>query len=376
MRTRAVITWDTRQSTSYGTLRTYWLLGFSQDSPGGANLYATRAFIQFAGFTFGKATSFFELHNGAAYSYMAPRFDPTTGDSGWQVAGYTAQFGNGVSATLAIEEPRRQITSNAFAALPGTAWTSNLRGVDEPDIVANWRVDQTWGSAQVAVALHNASAAYYSTASEVSGHPSDKWGWAALAAIVLRNAGCPGCVLSLQGVYSEGAARYAGNLAGSVSPAYNKYMAGAKLGVGWIAEAVFNGTGTSIELTKIWSFQGAYEYVWNPNWKSSIYSTYGNVDYNANATTYICAGQTAATFLSAAGQCNPDFRFWQIGHRTQWTPVPGLYMGVDVVYEKLFTAHKGTATVGANGPKPAGTYNITDVDNWSATFRIHRDVVP
>jgi hypothetical protein len=182
----------------------------------------------------------------------------------------------------------------------------------------------------------------------------------------------------LQGVYSEGAARYAGNLAGTVSPAYNKYGAGAKLGVGWIAEAVFAGTtpgtGTSIELTRIWSFQGAYEYVWNPNWKSSIYATYGNVDYNSNATAYICAGQTAATFLAAS--CNPDFRFLAVGHRTQWTPLPGLYMGVDILYERLYTAHKGTATVGANGPKPAGVYNITDMDNWSATFRIHRDVVP
>jgi hypothetical protein len=414
MRTRAVLTWDTRQSTSYGTLRTYWLLGFSQDSPGAAGLYATRAFIQFAGFTFGKATSFFELHNGAAYSYMAPRFDPTTGDSGWQVAAYTAQFGNGVSATFSVEEPRRNLVTDttAFAttvATPGTTATGTLGtitaqlnypfttvgvapgndqlGPDLPDFVSNWRVDQTWGSAMFSTALHKVGAGYYGVSglgAAINGHPSDKWGWAALAAIVLRNAGCPGCVLSLQGVYTEGAARYAASIGHNLG--FNKFTAGANLGVGWISEGVFAGAGSSLELTKIWSAQGAYEYVWNPNWKSSIYANYAVIDYNSTATGYICAsaavvssggaGGTAPGAFWAPSNCNPDFKHLAVGHRTQWTPVPGLYMGVDVLYEKLYTAFAGTASVRQNGAQPAGTYNIVNQDNWSITWRIHRDVVP
>src|SRR5688572_25821472 len=59
-RTRALITVDTRQQTAYGTLRTYILLGYSQDSTIAETtappVYMTRGFIQIAGFTFGKAT--------------------------------------------------------------------------------------------------------------------------------------------------------------------------------------------------------------------------------------------------------------------------------------------------------------------------------
>src|SRR5262245_26190820 len=72
-RVRAISSFDTRQQTAYGTLRTYLILGYTQDSvdngtaatlftgAGNTSLYATRAFIQIAGFTFGKATSFFDF---------------------------------------------------------------------------------------------------------------------------------------------------------------------------------------------------------------------------------------------------------------------------------------------------------------------------
>ena len=65
MRARAVYTLDARTQTEYGTLRAYVLIGATWDSPlvqsvagNQATLYATRAFIQFAGFTVGRATSF------------------------------------------------------------------------------------------------------------------------------------------------------------------------------------------------------------------------------------------------------------------------------------------------------------------------------
>ena len=59
MRTRGVITVDTREQTDYGVVRTYISLGHTGDSPTPQGLYANRGFIQFAGFTFGLAESFF-----------------------------------------------------------------------------------------------------------------------------------------------------------------------------------------------------------------------------------------------------------------------------------------------------------------------------
>ena len=110
-RTRALITVDTRQQTAYGTLRTYILLGYSQDSTAPEStspaVYMTRGFIQIAGFTFGKATSFFDVVPGASFAYNAGMFfHPDTGDAGKMLAAYTAQFGNGLSGTIALEQAR------------------------------------------------------------------------------------------------------------------------------------------------------------------------------------------------------------------------------------------------------------------------------
>src|SRR5882757_4460887 len=66
-RTRAVISWDVRQQTEYGMLRTYLRFGVEQTTPftsGGGSSgtpFFDRGFIQFAGFTVGKSQSFFDL---------------------------------------------------------------------------------------------------------------------------------------------------------------------------------------------------------------------------------------------------------------------------------------------------------------------------
>ena len=96
--------------------------------------------------------------------------------------GYTAQFGNGFSASIAAEAPRKtQIVTKAFLA--GTSMAAPLAsgglasngygGFQAPDIVANLRVDQAWGSAQIMGALHQVNMQYY-TLGLGRGHPDDK----------------------------------------------------------------------------------------------------------------------------------------------------------------------------------------------------------
>ena len=159
-------TFDTRQQTAYGTLRTYLLMGFSQDLDRGAGhvirrVYMTRGFIQIAGFTFGKATSFFDFVSTAAVAYnagMPTRSD--TGDAGQMVAAYTAQFGNGLSATISVEQTRRAATIYLEPAIAGqlgggalacATLGSRRRNLQRrsQDIVGNIRIDQAWGSAQI-----------------------------------------------------------------------------------------------------------------------------------------------------------------------------------------------------------------------------------
>ena len=76
---------------------------------------SNRAFIQFAGFTFGMTQSFYDFYSQSATSFFGGMINPAsdTGDAGEFVFGaYTAQFGNGLSATLALENPRTTAVLN------------------------------------------------------------------------------------------------------------------------------------------------------------------------------------------------------------------------------------------------------------------------
>src|SRR5260221_6804694 len=112
MRTRAYAWFDSRQQTEYGTLRSYLQIGVNYDSPNpsNTNFNANRAFIQFAGFTVGTAQSFYDFYSSPASSFFGPNASDT-GDPGWKVFAYTAQYGNGFSATFSIEEPRNFSTA-------------------------------------------------------------------------------------------------------------------------------------------------------------------------------------------------------------------------------------------------------------------------
>ena len=71
---------------------------------------------------------------------------------------YTAEFGNGVSGTIGLDEPvvfNRAYVYNLstglnFAGLSGSAYA----GDRAPDVVGNIRVDQAWGLFQISGAVH------------------------------------------------------------------------------------------------------------------------------------------------------------------------------------------------------------------------------
>jgi len=408
-RTRAHATFDTRQQTPYGTLRTYLLLGYSQDSTIAPTtsppVYMTRGFIQFAGFTFGKATSFFDFVSTAAVAYNAGFLHtPDTGDAGQMVAAYTAQLGNGLSFTVSAEQTRQLPTTyvgffaaNPFGTLGVLPATNHLagipggtaQGVGTMDFVANIRIDQAWGSAQVSGAIHDVSAAYYPVdafgfangINELNGRPDNEWGWAASAGLRL-NAPMIAAGDYFQGAvhYCEGATKYCAGA--SVTSASPLHFAGSTVGFGFYTDAVFGGTSlfadplsgsNQLELTTSWSVMASFEHFWTPNWRTSLYGSYVDISHNSNATAMIC---DLGVFFGPG--CNPDFVSWNIGSRTQWDIVRGLYVGVDVIYQRLETAQPGFNPVllGAQGAKPAGFYTVEDQEALTVTWRIHRDVLP
>jgi hypothetical protein len=427
-RTRALITVDTRQQTAYGTLRTYILLGYSQDSTIAETtsppVYMTRGFLQIAGFTFGKATSFFDIVPGASFAYNAGMFfHPDTGDAGKMLAAYTAQFGNGVSGTISVEQARVR----GIARVPGSSYAIStnpaqfidggvVAGVSEyPDLVGNIRIDQSWGSWLVGAAAHVNRGQYFGilppatgTNTLNTGAPDSKVGWAVTTGFILNLPMiAPGDRLSAGVVYSEGAVGYA-----AVTPSgtvWNRFD-GAEFGTGFWEDAVYAG-GTlaaagcpatvggcgKINLTTAWSASAAFEHLWTPALKTSIYGSYIDVSHNAAANFLICnsAGGVFPGGLPAVTGCSADWSAWNIGSRTQWEPVKGLVMGIDVIYNKLnsapvngtglvnLTGAGGIPSTSAGNATCAGVpvagvpcYRVVDPDAVTTTFRIQRDFLP
>src|SRR6478609_302706 len=298
-RARGYITVDARNQTEYGTVRGYIAVGVSENEHGGDvaasnNFSANRAFIQWAGFTFGRAQSFFDFYSNPATSYWGAFPGSDTGDGGWFVMGYTAQFGNGFSATIAAEAPRKTVIVNGAFPLIGVPGNS-YGGFQAPDVVANLRVDQAWGSAQIMGALHDVNATYYidsgnSFASLGSGHPDDKLGWVIGGGIKLN---APffgvGDYFQSQVNYTQGALRYVFQ---TTQPSWTINDSGNSAGFGPIADAVYggfvNGTGvlaaTSLELTTAWNVNAAFEHFWSPRWRTSLYGGYAAVTYGGAAS--------------------------------------------------------------------------------------------
>jgi hypothetical protein len=348
-----------------------------------------RGFIQVAGFTLGKASSFFDIYPNASFGYnVGNNYVPDTGDSGQILAAYTMQFGNGVSATVAIEESRRGAvtftgTANAFVlgsmavqnSLGGPA--ANISGW--PDVVVNARIDQAWGSILAGFALHDTSGGYYG-ATEITGHPTNNLGWAAtIGGIFNLPMIAPGDRFAFQFVYSDGAVRYTAlNHPTSGMLKFNSNT----VGFGFATDGVY-GPGGSVQNTTAWSIAAGFEHLWNPSLRTSLYGSYWEVTHNATAIAAICSNATNASGLAAGAVawggagCNPNFSSYTIGSRTQWEPVRGWIMGLDVMYLSLKSASTATGVLaGITSGAKTGTFTVADQSAWEFTFRTQRDYHP
>ncbi|MDN5006142.1 porin [Bradyrhizobium sp. GCM10027634] len=414
MRAREDLTVDTRTATEYGLVRTYfdavftWTTGSysgigagatgydvigggsTASAPGNASggnisggaLGVYYAFIQFAGFTLGKAVSQFDA---PWINYPGNNFDQLVGGSGTTngapQATYTADFGQGVSGTISVQDQTLNFQTNLWntagmtttGVLGGAYGSSDFGGTRAPDIVGNIRVDQAWGLFQASVAAHDNHAAYYGAA-EATGHPADKWGWAVQLALSIKNIPTgAGDVINLSGVYTEGASRY--NFQELAATSYSMFgssnAAYQSIGFAGVSDAVF-APGGGLELTKTYGFRGAYTHNWSPYWNTGLYGAWAAVNYSGTAKSLICG---SAAFATLTGACNPDFNIGQVGVITRWTPVKNLTFSADFTYSHLDQKYSGTITTPAltSVAKPATTYELKDQDTYSLLLRAQRN---
>lgn len=408
---------DTRTATEYGVVRTYANLVYSWAGggyggagtglTGGATAYDSGnasgaggigalhggklgvyyAFIQFAGFTMGKAISQF---SAPWTNYPGNGFDGLPGGGGTATGvdqlSYTWDFGQGIAFSLSAQDPVQYYQTNLYnvsgataAGIAGGSYGANdFGGSRAPDLVAMLRIDQAWGLFQASFAAHDNHAGYYG-AFETSGHPADKWGWAGQLALSIKNIPTgPGDTVNIQGVYTNGASRY--NFQDLATINYSMFgsagLPGAYQSIAFaaVSDAVFV-AGSGLELTTTYGVRGAYTHNWDPHWNTSLYGAWGAVRYNGNAKGYICGGAGMTSLLTAGSTCNPDFDLWVIGTKTDWTPVKNLAFSFDVAYSKLDQKYAGSIAFPGSAAvaKPAGIYEIKNQDTVSVLFRAQRN---
>src|SRR6185437_13718144 len=153
-RSRMALTIDTRTATEYGVVRTFGQGDFqfnnfgssnpntltafpgaaanSLNTPGGGYVAVEYVFIQFAGFTFGKSSSAYSTpwnaFPGNNSSFLLGGNDTVTGVNNIQ---YTAQFGNGVSASIGLDDSEvfnRTVLANLTVPITATGTLANAYG--------------------------------------------------------------------------------------------------------------------------------------------------------------------------------------------------------------------------------------------------------
>jgi hypothetical protein len=441
-RQRMYLNMDVRQQTEYGVLRSYAVVKWEFATTGGntfgsssvgpvQTLGIDAGFIQWGGFVIGRIQDSYYSMPWDNASYFGVSVNLGTGD--WSnsrfVSAYTYQFGNGVSASLSLEEPKpyqnfgsdrpifnggaalvstpATIAANnallGFAAAgpstvilsnPGASQYATITGTGSnsgggqrsPDIVGQLRVDQGWGVFQVAAAAHLNHALYYG-ALETSGNPTDKWGGAGTAGIKINVPTGTGDFVALGGSYAVGASAYTynqGNGGLTSSPAMFAFGSAPPgtyqtLDFGELYDAVY-ANGTGMRLTTTYGGNIAFWHNWNPQWASSLNAGYMRWHYDSTANAILCnaqmAGGGATTMIGrlGSGVCNMDYNIATVGSRTVWTPVKDFVIGAEVLASFHHSWNNGQTYTGATGDalKPVTTYWLKDNAFLSGYFTVRR----
>jgi Porin subfamily len=433
-RSRFALTVDTRTATEYGVVRTFAQADFQQDTAGqsassnpnnlASNLAANTTgflqgpgtgytaveylFLQFAGFTFGKSSSAYSTpwngFPGNISSYLIGGNDTVTGVSNIQ---YTAQFGNGVSASIGLDDPsaynRVSVANLAIPTSAVGAQSNAYAGVNMPDIVGNIRVDQAWGLFQISGAVHEVDASYNSlngvpgtgvavatpantvaatSLSALSGHPETKYGGSVMAALNIKNIPTgPGDDIKIDASWARGDTK---NVLGTANAIPGNFvMLGGTAGQFGASNTIAFATNTDgvytpaggLELTTAYGVRGAFNHNWDPYWSSSLFGGMAWVNYDGAAQAAYCASYAATVAHTATNvyTCNPNYTLSMLGASTRWTPVKNLTFTLEGIWTHLSTGFSGTATIAPGAPYAPTALTFKGQDTATLQARVQRN---
>ncbi|MHA7773446.1 porin [Roseibium sp. M-1] len=271
---------DARTATEFGTLRAYVSM-YMTNVNGAGSATLDNAYIQWGGLTAGYLGSNANIYTGQTFMGVVTR---DWADSTLNQIAYTAAFGNGLSATIALEDRSgREVGSYG--------------GTRAPDVVAALGISQGWGAAKLVGALHQV---YPNVANNNATSGEDNLGWAVGAGV---NFNLPminsGSNIYFQGFYADGALSYIGN-------------------------GITGATGVS-------------DYTGDDT--NSGYSLSAGLYIQATSTIGLALdGSYAAVDMSNNGN---DVTRYAIDGSVQWEPVSGFVMGADMGYSNTDIDNSG-----------------------------------
>ncbi|QDG79163.1 porin [Labrenzia sp. PHM005] len=291
-RSRGYIYLDSRTATEYGLLRTFTSIFHTSDSSafGAVTPELEFSFVQFGGFTFGRTQSFWDYWTGYSWGAQVTSYSDTKSN----VIAYTGTFGNGISASVSLENAASRQVQLISAG-------GNGYGGDKlPDAIANIRIEQGWGSAQLMGVLHHVRFA------DVAAEGKLGWAIGAGAQINVPFLGSKDKI-AIQVAYSDGASRFPlDSWDSQITDAIN--IAG------------------STKTTKTWNIAGGWHHAFSDAWQANLEGGYHVADAATDAY---------------------DFSQWTATGNVAWTPVSGLVIGAEMQYRNVdYKAASGLADKG------------------------------
>ncbi|MFM9974834.1 MAG: porin [Beijerinckiaceae bacterium] len=278
--------------------------------PGATDFANSTGFIQFAGFTFGRTTSFFHTvgRSPEVIGHLAGSFINNINQ-----AAYTARLGNGFIATIAIEDPTQRRNGISTVNAAGSVLTGSVNaGSRLPNLVGALRLDQAWGSAEISGLVTEVRAgnltAGFPLGTELA---SSKAGFAVSGGLKLNVPQIsPGDALFLGAVYSDG------NTSSVSGSPFGRSIAATTVGgvVINVPDAVISPLTGDLRTTRIYGFNAGFQHFWRPTFATTISGSYGEVK------------------VPLTNNAIGDVRYASVALLNSYTPVRGLQFAVESHY--------------------------------------------
>lgn len=348
-RARAYMAMDARTQTAWGTVQTVFLIavrsrsglfGGSGNGPQGAitgSPQVYRAYIRFAGFTVGRAAGNFYFMPSRMYE---PQYYASSATGELQIA-YTAVFGNGFSATIALEDRNdfgyeQRANRVTLVGTPAAAVFPNRA----PVIIGKICVDQGWGSAQIMAAWVPNSMV---TTMAGTTYSVRKPGWAVGAGLTIKLPMlAKGDAIHFMAAYANGALDFTHSRYPNGTTSHGRLMGGMRVQYSNVTLYSPNGMTALGASPTSWSIAMIFTHYWTPTLRSNFAASYLVVKADSVSRTldWYNNGGLRGT------------RAYAMGANLIWSPTRQFDIGLEIGYRKVTNQLTGIGPVWGSAAAP------------------------